>query len=202
NNKTSFANSDSVSITAGMTTSPVNAILQPATTPGAPTIDSITPGSGWAQVNFTPPASDGGLPIFNYTVTANPGNLSNSSSGSPIYVFGLTNGQVYTISVKANNYLGSGAAATKTYALPLFVNTFADLQAAVAVTSDGGAVWTQSGQALLNFPPLMLTKGITISGGYDGSYSTVNGYTNIPGRVNIKGTGFKVIFKNVRVKAP
>src|SRR6185369_11974242 len=156
NNKTSFANSDSVSITAGMTTSPVNAILQPATTPGAPTIDSITPGSGWAQVNFTAPASDGGMPIFNYTVTANPGNMTGGGLGSPINVFGLTSGQNYIISVTASNNLGSGAAASTSYYLPWIVDTGTDLQSVVNTASTDGVIWSNALTATVNASSLLI----------------------------------------------
>ena len=202
NNKTSSANADLVPISAGVTTSPVSALLVPATVPGAPTINSITPGYNNATVNFTAPASDGGRTINNYTVTANPGGFNNSNSGSPITVFGLTNGLQYTISVTAQNNLGSGPAASTLYSLPLPVNNGDDLQTAVNAIAPDGAIWAQAGTSNLTFPPLLITKGVTISGGYSPDYSTVSGYTTIPGRVNIQGSGFKVIFKNVKVMAP
>ena len=174
NNKTSSANADLVPISAGVTTSPVSALLVPATVPGAPTINSITPGYNNATVNFTAPASDGGRTINNYTVTANPGGFNNSNSGSPITVFGLTTGLQYTISVTAQNNLGSGPAASTLYSLPLPVNNGDDLQTAVNAIAPDGAIWAQAGTSNLTFPPLLITKCVTISGGYSPDYSTVS----------------------------
>lgn len=210
NGKTSFANSDTVSVSAGFTSALSTAVLQLATVPGAPTITSITPGFGQAQVYFNAPASDGGLPIRDYTVTFNPGGFTGFGINSPINVPALTNGQVYTVSVTARNDIGNSAAATTSYALPFFVPSENDLQAVVdAVTADGAA-WTQSGTAQLSNLALLFTKGITLSGGYNSDFSTVNGFTIIPGTTTglrpggiiIRGTGFKVIFKNIIVKSP
>jgi hypothetical protein len=202
NNKTSSASADLVPIIAGFTSSPISAVLAPATVPGAPTITSIVPGNGQMQVFFNAPASDGGLQIQDYTVTVNPGGHTSSGSGSPISVFSLTNGQNYTVSVTARNNLGNGAAASTPYSLPLPVNTSSDLQAAVTAVAADGTIWSQAGTATLAFPPLLIAKGVTISGGYNFDYSSTSGFTIIPGRVNIQGSGFKVIFKNVKVNAP
>ena len=175
-----------------------------ATVPNPPIINSIVPGIGQAKINFTAPAFDGGRPIFNYTVTANPGNITTSGINSPITIFGLTSGQIYTISLVASNNLGNSTAATiSQYNLPLLVNTTADLQAAVDVIAADGIVLTQMGTGTLAFPPLTITKDVTISGGYNPDFSAVSGYTTIPGRVNIKGTlatpVIKVIFKNIKI---
>ncbi len=43
------------------------------TVPGAPTIGTATAGDTRATVTFTPPASDGGSPIIEYTATSSPG---------------------------------------------------------------------------------------------------------------------------------
>ena len=43
-----------------------------------------------------------------------------------------------------------------------------------------------------------ISKTVTISGGYDASYTLTSGMTDILGRVNIKNG--KVIFKQIRVK--
>lgn len=80
----------------------------PATAPGAPTIGSVSPGSGQVTVSFTPPASNGGAAISSYTVTATPGGQTGSGSASPIVVTGLANGTAYTFRVKATNSAGTG----------------------------------------------------------------------------------------------
>jgi hypothetical protein len=44
-----------------------------ATTPGAPSIGTATPGNGSASITFTPPSSSGGANISSYTATCAPG---------------------------------------------------------------------------------------------------------------------------------
>jgi len=80
----------------------------------------------------------------------------------------------------------------------------------IATVAIDRETFTRTGAATVRNPPtsaaLTLTKGLKISGGWNSDYSasavTVNDYTVIPVRVDIKGTGFKVILKNVKVKAP
>ncbi|MFD1089541.1 beta strand repeat-containing protein, partial [Shewanella seohaensis] len=92
----------------------VNAVV-----PGAPTIGTATAGDQQATVTFTAPASTGGAAISpnGYTVTANPGGLSEVGSSSPITVTGLTNGVSYTFTVTATNSVGTGAASVATNAV-------------------------------------------------------------------------------------
>ena len=91
----------------------------PATAPGAPTGVSAVAGNGQAAVSFAAPAENGGIPITGYEVTAMPGNVKATGSGSPIVVTGLTNGTVYTFTVKAINGAGeSEASAVSNAATP------------------------------------------------------------------------------------
>lgn len=76
------------------------------TVPGAPTIGTATPGDGLAVVSFSPPASNGGRAIIDYTVVSTPGGVTATGTGSPVTVDGLTNGTSYTFKVKARNALG------------------------------------------------------------------------------------------------
>jgi chitodextrinase len=64
------------------------------------------------DVTFTPPASDGGLPIRNYTAVSSPGGIiGTSGNGTPsIQVTGLTYGTSYTFTVYATNEDGNGPA--------------------------------------------------------------------------------------------
>jgi fibronectin type 3 domain-containing protein len=85
----------------------------PATRPGAPTAVTAQ-GSLDSQsiVTWTPPASNGGLAITGYTVTANSGQTCATPDGvtTTCTVLGLTNGTIYTFTVTATNALGTGPA--------------------------------------------------------------------------------------------
>ena len=84
--------------------------VTPTGPPGAPTIGTATAGNDSASVTFTAPASDGGSPITDYTVTTHaPGGLTGTGTTSPITVTGLTNGTSYTFTVTATNVVGTGA---------------------------------------------------------------------------------------------
>ena len=63
-----------------------------------------------ATVSFTTPASDGGSPITDYTVTSSPDNITATGNSSPIVVTGLTAGTTYTFAVTATNANGTGPA--------------------------------------------------------------------------------------------
>lgn len=77
--------------------------------PGDPAIVSITEGAGSVSIVFTPPASDGGAAIIDYTATSSPGGFTGTSATSPITVTGLTGGTTYTFTVKARNGVGPSA---------------------------------------------------------------------------------------------
>lgn len=88
--------------------SPESAASNPTgiTVPSAPTIGTAVFGDSSATVNFTAPASTGGSPILDYTVTSTPGNITAVGTGTSIVISGLTNGTVYTFTVKARNIVG------------------------------------------------------------------------------------------------
>jgi hypothetical protein len=85
--------------------------------PGAPTITSVTAGSGQATVNFTAPKSD--LAITSYTVTANPGGFAATGTASPIVVTGLSGEVAYTFTVKAASNAGTGKSSSASNAVTL-----------------------------------------------------------------------------------
>ena len=72
---------------------------------------TVTPGPS-EQVQFTPPANDGGKPISGYTAecTSSNGGDACSATGkaSPVTVSGLSYGHTYTCVVKATNSEGTG----------------------------------------------------------------------------------------------
>ncbi len=96
------------------------AVLLVAHAPGAPTAAraSTRAATGWAgrlDVAFTPPVDNGGAAITDYTATCtSPTGVTRKKDGpaSPISVYGLTAGSVYTCTVVARNSAGLGTAST------------------------------------------------------------------------------------------
>ena len=85
-------------------------ILEP---PGAPSISKLAVKNGTVVVDITPPASDGGSPITEYTVTAYPGGATKTSTTPAVQFDGLTCGESYTFTVTATNSVGTGPASAK-----------------------------------------------------------------------------------------
>jgi uncharacterized repeat protein (TIGR02543 family) len=83
----------------------------PAGLPTAPTSISATIGDSQATITFAG-ATNNGSAITNYTVIAEPGGFTGTSSSSPVTVLGLTNGVAYTFRVLATNGVGSSDSST------------------------------------------------------------------------------------------
>lgn len=81
----------------------------PITVPGAPTINTVTPGVGQATVDFSPPANDGGAAL-DYIATCS--GMQAAGLSSPITVFGLANATTHLCTVVAHNSAGNGPAST------------------------------------------------------------------------------------------
>ncbi|WP_161952663.1 fibronectin type III domain-containing protein [Actinoplanes sp. TFC3] len=89
--------------------------LFPASAPSAPTNLQITPGAGSISLSFDPPSSTGGTAVTSYEVSTDGGttwNTLTTSGTGPITgtVTGLTNGQSYSVAVRAVNAIGTGPA--------------------------------------------------------------------------------------------
>ncbi len=113
-----------VTATNGVGAGPASASVTgtPATVPGAPTSPRPVAGNGAVAVAWTAPASNGGSPITEYTVTASPGGETCTWTSGPFpscLVTGLTNGDSYTFTVTATNAVGSGAPSTSATATPV-----------------------------------------------------------------------------------
>ena len=87
------------------------------TAPGSPMQVIAVPGDGGAKVSFVPPLINGGSKIKSYTVTASDethpvrgGRETAVGTTSPITLGGLTNGDVYSFTVRATNMAGTGPA--------------------------------------------------------------------------------------------
>lgn len=81
------------------------------TKPGPPTGVKVTPGNGSAVVAWTAPASNGGSVITGYTAKAEAGGKSCSTTGAKTcIILGLTNGDLYSVTVTARNAKGTSPA--------------------------------------------------------------------------------------------
>ncbi len=87
----------------------------PPTVPGAPAITIAAAGNAQITLSFTPPASDGGSLILDYTATC--GAISLVGAASPITVTGIANGTPTTCTVRARNAVGSGTLSTASSAV-------------------------------------------------------------------------------------
>jgi hypothetical protein len=89
-----------------------------ATVPSAPTITSITPGTGQLSVAFTAPTSSGTSAINDYEYSTNNGSTWTSSGSiiSPITITGLANATTYQVKLRAKNTSGSGNSSAATSA--------------------------------------------------------------------------------------
>jgi hypothetical protein len=97
--------------------------VTPATTPGAPTSVTATPGNVSAAVSWTTPASNGAA-ITDYVVqySSNSGSswttfADGTSSSTSATVTGLANGTSYVFQVAATNSVGTGSYSTASSAV-------------------------------------------------------------------------------------
>lgn len=85
------------------------------TPPTQPQLAVATAGNASAQVAWSAPSSNGGLPINTYTVTAllngvtSVGNVTVPSSQTGVNFTGLTNGSLYAFQIVATNVAGNSA---------------------------------------------------------------------------------------------
>ena len=79
--------------------------------PSSPTDLQVTEGDRQLNVTWIEPTDDGGAPIIGYTITADDGSTTTTSTAGARHrsytITGLTNGVEYTIGVTANNSVGS-----------------------------------------------------------------------------------------------
>ncbi len=150
--------------------------------PAAPVIGTAQAGNATVSIYFTPPASDGGSTILDYTAYLSDGT-SATGTVSPIVFTGKTNGQSYNGNVKARNAIGLGpASATSNSVVPAVtvvpptitaqpsaqsVTAPATATFSVAATTGGGTLtyqWYKSTDSG--------TTWVLISGATSASYTT------------------------------
>lgn len=127
-----------------------------ANLPDAPNIGAATvTGIGQVDVSFTLPASDGGSPIFGYTVVSTPPGFLASSDSSPITISGLDSGSTYTFRVTATNATGTGLSSAPSNPVQ---------PATVPSASTINTVTAGNGQASITFAPPATDGGSAITG--------------------------------------
>jgi hypothetical protein len=141
----------------GSESSASSAATPSAVSPGLPTNVSATSGeNGQSIVSWTAPASDGGLPITRYIVTASPGGASCPWTSGPLSctVTGLTNGTTYTFTVRATNAAGTSESLSSNGVTPA---TTPGLPTSVTVTP-------ANGESAVSWLAPVDTGGATITG--------------------------------------
>jgi 5-hydroxyisourate hydrolase-like protein (transthyretin family) len=117
--RSTLATADAIALTANGTHADTNGSIRPADyvpvveAPSPPREVAAIPGDGTATVSWSAPDSDGGAPISQYTVRADPGGKTVSTSGVRSAVFtGLQNGTGYAFTVVATNTSGKTSQAS------------------------------------------------------------------------------------------
>jgi hypothetical protein len=186
----------------------------PLAAPGAPVIGTATAGNAQASVRFAAPTSNGGSAIIIYTATSNPSGITASGASSPIAVTGLTNGTVYTFTVKATNAAGTGAASAASNAVtpsaPLTVPGAPTISSATAGNAQASVIFTapaaNGGSAIISYTVTSNPGGYTATAA--SSPLTVTGLTNGTAytftvkATNAVGSGAASAASNVVIPAP
>ena len=158
--------------------SAATAAVTPAGVPTAPTNVGATGGDAHAVLTWTP-SNANGSPVTGYVVTASPSGATKATDTNGVTFDGLTNGDVYTFTVRATNVLGNSAASAPSNAVtpaakpgtPTAVNaTAGDTTAQVTWTagpSNGAAI---SGYTLTASPDgaTVAVAGSQTSGSFSG----------------------------------
>ncbi len=180
-----------VTATNGLGTGPAslpsNSVIVP-TKPGAPlAVNATSYANSQSVVSWTPPTSNGGLPITGYTVTSSPGAKTCTTTGTQsCTVIGLTNGTAYTFTVTATNAIGTGpASAASAAATPAAVPGTPTIGTATAGSGSASVTFTapaSNGAPITSYTVTATDTTNAGRGGQTGSGAgspvTVNGLTN------------------------
>jgi hypothetical protein len=140
--------------------------VAPASAPAAPTV-TLTPGNGAIAVGVTV-SNDGGSPVTGIDYSLDGGAfLPAGTTGSTFTIPGLTNGTTYSVSVRADNAIGTGTASAPANATPI---TVPGAPLAVIAASD-------SASADISWVVPLTNGGSPITGYTATAYTTSSGGT-------------------------
>lgn len=159
-----------------------------------PSSVSVIAGNTSASVSWSVPVSDGGGAITGYTATLNPGNLTcNVGAAVRSCLFnGLVNGNTYTVTVAAQNSVGSGIPSAEITVVPATV-PFAP-SAPSASAGDGAA--TVTWVAPSNGGSVITSYVVTATPG-GATCTTTELLCTISGLQNLSSHTFTVVATNV-----
>ena len=162
----------------GNTVVPSNRTATPRTFPGAPIINTATPGNASISITFSAPEDDGGNAITGYSYSYFPDSSYNPIGPSPTTfpIPGLNNGTSYTIYLKATNSVGSTLVASSTTLTP---RTVPNAPSIVSLISRDSTL-----QATITAPANNGGSSIT------GYYYTVNGSAPVFGASGLYNSFF------------
>ncbi|RID97777.1 beta strand repeat-containing protein, partial [Simplicispira hankyongi] len=168
--------------------------------PDAPTGLSATPGNAQATISFTA-GSDNGSPITNYQYSLDAGahwtSFTPAATSSPVSITGLTNGTAYSVTLRAVNAGGGGAASAAVGVTPYTVPGAPTIGTATAGSGQASVAFTapasNGGSAITGYTVTSNPGGLTGTGA--ASPITVTGltsgtaYTFTVTATNAAGTG-------------
>jgi len=155
----------------------------PATIPDPPTNVTAIRGNAQAIVQFAPPLNNGGDAVIDYTATATDGTntyTSPAGASSPLTITGLTNGTIYTVTVRARNSKGSSIPSDVSNTVtPATVPESPTMVSATAGNSQAVVSFlapANNGSGITSYTVTSSPGGLTATGG--GSPMTILGLSN------------------------
>jgi titin len=168
----------------GAVSAPIT-VTPTANVPGAPVIDSVTPGNGQATVAFTA-GPNGGAAISNYEFSVNNGGAwtvrSPANASSPLVIPGLINGNSYQILIRAVNSQGAGTPSNMLTVSPFTTPAAPTIFSAAPGVAEAWVSFTQGnngGRAVTNFE-YTLDGGVTWTVRNPASTSSPLNITSLP----------------------